>query len=169
MQLIQPKLQNRAHQHPKTTSHASTPPSGKSAGFIPPTTGPVGFSSKPPLSRSACACASFSGKILASVSLFCEGYRSMEGCLFIVASLYGASSGPPLLSKVLSSATVDEAEEYDRDTIVKGYGFGTCRASNISCVGRGTLYGSSRCLSARSALHNTDFCDDILAATSPRK
>jgi len=129
MQLIQPKLQANAHQLPKTTSHASRPPSGKSAGFVPPATGPAGLSSKPPFSRSACASASFSGNMLAWVSLFCEGIRSMEGWLFIVESLYGALSRPPLLSKTLSPTIVDEAEECGREAIVKDY---TCHASTIT-------------------------------------
>lgn len=69
MQLIHPKLQNKQHQPPSTTSQASMPPSGKSAGLMPPAVG-VDFGIAPPLSRSASASASPSGKMLASVGLF---------------------------------------------------------------------------------------------------
>lgn len=87
MQFIQPKEQKRAHQQPRITSQASKPPSGKSAGLVPPATEPTGLSSKPPFSRSACASASFSGKILAWVSLFWEGKRSIGGWSVIEESL----------------------------------------------------------------------------------
>ena len=39
MQLIQPNEANRQHQEPRQTDHATSPPSGKSAGDIPGTLG----------------------------------------------------------------------------------------------------------------------------------
>jgi hypothetical protein len=67
-QFIQPKEVKRQHHPPRTTNQASKPPSGKSAGLIPPVTG---FGTTPACSRSASASTLDSGKIFAPVSLFC--------------------------------------------------------------------------------------------------
>ena len=117
MQLIQPKLTKRQDQPPRTTSQASSPPSGKSAGLIPPCTG-SGFGMTPFLSRSASASTSDSGNILASVCLFWLPMRFREclsvDCLFSPSS-YGILSG---VSGTFSSATMVEDLEDGTPAIV---------------------------------------------------
>ena len=64
VQLIQPKLQNKQQKPPKTTSHASSPPSGNELGSINPGGAPF---SVVPCSGSPCGSYSVSGRIFASV------------------------------------------------------------------------------------------------------
>lgn len=68
MQFIHPKLQKRQSHPPRTTRLASRPPSGKSAGLMPPAVG-VGGGSSPRFSRSASASIEGSGRMFASVCL----------------------------------------------------------------------------------------------------
>lgn len=112
MQLIHPKLVNRQHHPPATTSHASSPPSGKSAGFTPPATG-AAFGIAPPFSKSASASAVPSGKIFASVSLFWLPSFSRAGSSeFLAVSISLSSKGVLVVfSVILLPRTMDEDED----------------------------------------------------------
>ena len=76
LQLIHPNEQKRQHHPPRTVSQASLPPSGKSPGLKPPG---VGAGGPCDFSISASAVTSGSEKIFASVSVFCEAIRSIDG------------------------------------------------------------------------------------------
>lgn len=88
MQLINPNVQNSPHHPPKTTVHALSPPSGKSAGFMPGGPAFAGGGCTPVFSRSASATVSGS-RVSPRVECCWDGMRSIEGRC---DSLYGVGS-----------------------------------------------------------------------------